>query len=213
MRIDSVAAQADRAGRYLIKFDDGSTMRLYRQTVENFALYTGLELTAEQLKALREAAGKMSAKMRAVRIVAASNVSRSDLEQRLIRKGEDPTQAQEAVQWMEDLNLVDDGRTARLVVERCAAKGYGLSRAKQALYEKRIPKEYWDDALEDYPDQTDHILSFLRSRLKGEWGEKEVKKAVDALMRRGHNYSQIKAGLAQLQLDLDDLQEETQWQT
>jgi regulatory protein len=114
---------------------------------------------------------------------------------------------------MEDLNLVDDGRTARLVVERCAAKGYGLSRAKQALYEKRIPKEYWDDALEDYPDQTDHILSFLRSRLKGEWGEKEVKKAVDALMRRGHNYSQIKAGLAQLQLDLDDLQEETQWQT
>ena len=213
MRIDSVAAQADRAGRYLIKFDDGSTMRLYRQTVEDFALYTGLELTAEQLKALREAAGKMSAKMRAVRIVAASNVSRSDLEQRLIRKGEDPTQAQEAVQWMEDLNLVDDGRTARLVVERCAAKGYGLSRAKQALYEKRIPKEYWDDALEDYPDQTDHILSFLRSRLKGEWGEKEVKKAVDALMRRGHNYSQIKAGLAQLQLDLDDLQEETQWQT
>ena len=213
MRIDSVAAQADRAGRYLIKFDDGSTMRLYRQTVEDFALYTGLELTEEQLKALREAAGKMSAKMRAVRIVAASNVSRSDLEQRLIRKGEDPTQAQEAVQWMEDLNLVDDGRTARLVVERCAAKGYGLSRAKQALYEKRIPKEYWDDALEDYPDQTDHILSFLRSRLKGEWGEKEVKKAVDALMRRGHNYSQIKAGLAQLQLDLDDLQEETQWQT
>ena len=213
MRIDSVAAQADRAGRYLIKFDDGSTMRLYRQTVEDFALYTGLELTEEQLKALQEAAGKMSAKMRAVRIVAASNVSRSDLEQRLIRKGEDPTQAQEAVQWMEDLNLVDDGRTARLVVERCAAKGYGLSRAKQALYEKRIPKEYWDDALEDYPDQTDHILSFLRSRLKGEWGEKEVKKAVDALMRRGHNYSQIKAGLAQLQLDLDDLQEETQWQT
>ena len=213
MRIDSVAAQADRAGRYLIKFDDGSIMRLYRQTVEDFSLYTGLELTGEQLKALREAAGKMSAKMRAVRIVAASNVSRSDLEQRLIRKGEDPTQAQEAVQWMEDLNLVDDGRTARLVVERCAAKGYGLSRAKQALYEKRIPKEYWDDALEDYPDQTDHILSFLRSRLKGEWGEKEVKKAVDALMRRGHNYSQIKAGLAQLQLDLDDLQEETQWQT
>ena len=122
-------------------------------------------------------------------------------------------QAREAVQWMEDLDLVDDARTARSIAERCAAKGYGLSRAKQALYEKRIPKEYWDDALADYPDQTDHILSFLRSRLRGEWDEKDLKKAVDALMRRGHNYSQIKAALAQMQLELDDLQEDTQWQT
>ena len=208
MRIDSVAAQADRAGRHLVRFDDGTSMRLYRQTVEDFGLYPGLELTSAQLLQLREAAGEMSAKMRAVRIVAASNVSRRDLEARLVRKGESEKQAKEAVQWMEDLNLVDDGRTARLIVERCAAKGYGLSRAKQALYEKRIPREYWEEALAHYPDQTDHIVTFLRSKLRTEWGEKDVKKAVDALMRRGHTYSQIKAGLQQLQLDLDDLQEE-----
>ena len=187
-------------------------MRLYRQTVEDFGLYTGLELSELQMDELHLAAGKMSAKMRAVRIVAASNVSASDLEQRLIRKGETPTQAREAVEWMEDLNLVDDGRTARQIVERCAAKGYGRSRAKQALYEKRIPKHLWDEALEDYPDQTDKVISFLRSRLRGDWDETDVKKAVDALMRRGHNYSQIKAGLEQLQLDMEDLQEDLQWQ-
>lgn len=212
MRIDSVAAQPDRAGRHLVRFSDGSTMRLYRQTVEDFGLYQGLELSEQQIKNLREAAGKMSAKMRAVRIVAASNVSRKDLEQRLIQKGETPIQAKEAVQWMEDLDLVDDERTARQIVERCAAKGYGRNRAKQALYEKQIPKEYWDAALEDYPDQTDKIVAFLRTRLRGDWDEGDVKKAVDALMRRGHNYSQIKAGLQQVKLDLDDLQEETQWQ-
>ena len=192
----------------MVRFSDGSTMRLYPQTVADFGLYAGLELEETQLAALREAAGKMSAKMRAVRIVAASNVSKADLEQRLIRKGETPDQAQEAVAWMEDLALLDDGRTARQIVERCIAKGYGLSRAKQALYEKRIPKALWDEALADYPDQTEGIVAFLRSRLRGNWGEKDVKKAVDALMRRGHNYSQIKAALEQLQLQLDDLQEE-----
>jgi len=212
MRIDSIAARADRAGRYLIHFSDGSSVRLYRQTVEDFGLYTGLEFSDEQVKALRQAAGKMSAKMRAVRIVAASNVSRADLEQRLIRKGENPTQAKEAVQWMEDLNLVDDEHTARQIVERCVAKGYGRARAKQALYEKQIPREVWDSVLEDYPDQTEKIVSFLRSRLRSNWDEGDVKKAVDALMRRGHNYSQIKAGLMRLQLDLEDLQEDTQWQ-
>lgn len=208
MRIDSVAVQADRAGRHLVRFSDGSSMRLYRQTVEDFGLSTGLELSNDRMDALRQEAGKMSAKMRAVRIVAASNVSRSDLEQRLIRKGETPDQAREAVEWMEDLNLVDDGRTARQIVERCAAKGYGRSRAKQMLYEKRIPRELWDRVLEDYPDQTDKIVSFLRSRLRDDWDEGDIKKAVDALMRRGHNYSQIKEGLARLALDPEDLQEE-----
>ena len=208
MRIDAVAARPDRAGRHLIRFSDGTSMRLYPQTVEDFGVYPGLEMDEERLSALREAAGKMSAKMRAVRIVAASNVSKADLEQRLIRKGETPGQAREAVEWMEDLSLVDDARTAHQIAERCAAKGYGLSRAKQALYEKRIPKSFWDEALADYPDQTENIVSFLRSRLRGQWDEKDVKKAVDALMRRGHNYSQIKAGLEQLQLQLDDLQEE-----
>ena len=212
MRIDSVAAQPDRAGRHLIRFSDGTSMRLYRQTVEDFGLYAGLELSEEQMAELRQAAGRMSAKMRAVRIVAASNVSRSDLEQRLIRKGETPAQAREAVEWMEELNLVDDERTARQIVEHCVARGYGRSRAKQALYEKRIPKALWDEVLADYPDQTDKIVSFLRARLRVNWDETDVKKAVDALMRRGHNYSQIKAGLEQLQLDLEDLQEDSQWQ-
>ena len=204
MRIESIAAQADRAGRYLVRFSDGTSMRLYRQTAEDFALYTGQELTEEQTNALREAAGKMSAKMRAVRIVAASNVSKTDLQQRLIQKGEDPRQAQEAVQWMEEMDLVDDARTARLIVHRCAAKGYGLSRAKQALYEKRIPKAFWEEALAEYPNQTEHIVSYLRGRLQGDWDEKDIKRAVDALMRRGHSYGQIRAGLRQMELDLEE---------
>ena len=80
MRIEHFATKPDRAGRYLVRFDDGTTMRLYRQTVEDFGLYSGLELSDEQMKALRENAGQISAKMRAVRIVSASNVSRRDLQ-------------------------------------------------------------------------------------------------------------------------------------
>ena len=83
MRIDALSGQPDRAGRYLVTFSDTSVMRLYRQTVEDFGLYVGLELSPEQMTALRTSAQQMSAKMRAVRIVAASNVSKSDLEQRL----------------------------------------------------------------------------------------------------------------------------------
>jgi regulatory protein len=176
-------------------------MRLYRQTVEDFALFAGMELTDERIASLRTAAGQMSAKMRAVRIVTASSVSRQDLEQRLIRKGEDPGQAREAVRWMEELSFVDDEKTAAQIVSRCAARGYGIGRAKQALYEKRIPKEYWDGALAEYPDQSEHILNFLRSRLSNSWEERDLKRAVDALLRRGHSYTEIQQALRRLEVD------------
>jgi regulatory protein len=208
MRIDHLAGSPDRAGRYLLRFEDGTTMRLYRQTVEDFGLYAGLELDEDQLKHLRTAAGEMSAKMRAVRIVSASSVSKRDLEQRLIQKGENPQQARKAVQWMSDLDLVDDAKTAEQIVNSCVRKGYGISRAKQALYEKRIPKEFWDAALTDYPDQSDKIMEFLQSRLDGNSGPKDVKRAVDALMRRGHSYSRIRRALDQLSLDAEDFPED-----
>ena len=182
-------------------------MRLYRQTVEDFGLYTGLELSEGQLKQLREAAGQMSAKMRAVRIVAASNVSVTDLEQRLVRKGESPKQAREAVRWMEDMNLVDDRVTAQQIVQRCIRQGYGKARAKQALYEKQIPRELWAEVLEDYPDQIGKITDFLHSRLGDSWEERDLKRAIDALLRRGHKFADIRQALNNLQLDTEDFPE------
>ena len=208
MRIESLKTEPDRAGRYWITLENGKRMALYRQTVEDFALYAGRELTDDEWKQLQEAAGAMSAKMRAVRIVAASSVSKKDLQARLVQKGEDPDQAAQAVAWMEEMQLVDDEETARQIVSRCAAKGYGLARAKQALYEKKIPKSCWDAALADYPDQTPNIVRFLRSRLDDDADRKEVKKAIDALLRRGHSYSQIRAALQQLTVDPDEFPEE-----
>ena len=208
MKVESLKTSPDRAGRYWATFDDGSRMGLYRQTVEDFALYSGKELDEQDMEALRTAAGQMSAKMRAVRIVSAASVSRRDLEARLVRKGEDPQQAKEAVAWMEDLHLVDDRATAEQVVSSCISKGYGLARAKQALYEKRIPKEYWDEALADYPDQTEKITAFLKSRLDVDSDEKQVRRAVDALIRRGHSYGTIRRALDALSFDTEDFQEE-----
>ncbi len=207
MRIDALQPQPDRAGRYRVQLSDGTVLRLYRQTVEDFSLYSGMELTREELERLRRAAGEMSAKMRAVRIVSASNVSRRDLEHRLMLKGEDPEHAKQAVQWMEDMDLLDDRRTAQQVVSRCAAKGYGPARAKQALYEKRIPKELWEEALADYPDQSDAIAAFLRGHLDGASDGRQIKKAVDALLRRGHSYGAVRRVLSTLDFDTDLLPE------
>ena len=208
MRIEFLSAKPDRAGRYQLRFDNGETMRLYRQTVEDFGLYAGLELSDEQIEHLTESAGQTSAKMRAVRIVAASSVSRRDLEQRLVRKGQTKEQAKAAVEWMEDLKLLDDRETARQIVARSAAHGYGIARAKQMLYEKQIPKDLWSDVLEDYPDQTENILAFLRARLGESPDQREIKRAMDALMRRGHSWSDVRRALNEMSICSGSLLEE-----
>lgn len=207
MRIDSVAVRPDRAGRYRIVFGDGSILRIYRQTLEDHGLYSGMELNEQQLDKLRKDAGKMSARMRAVRIVTASNVSEKDLERRLVQKGERPEDAQTAVQWMSDMELLDDRRTAEQIVNSCIRKGYGPARAKQALYEKQIPREYWEEVLEDYPNQTEYMVSFLRSRLGEAYGEPELRRATAALQRRGHSYGSIREALRQLEIDEEYLEE------
>ena len=203
MRIEKVAAQPDRAGRYTVKLEDGSILRLYRQTVEDFYIYAGKKLAEDELVCLRTAAEEMSAKMRAVRMISASSVSKGDLERKLLQKGESKQNARRAVEWLSERDLLDDRATAQQIVQSCIAKGYGPARAKQVLYEKRIPKDFWDEVLADYPDQTDKILAFLQTKLDGNWDQKTLKRTIDALLRRGHSYGDVRKALNQFSENVD----------
>lgn len=208
MRIEQLKPTPDRAGRYFVQFDNGRVLRLYRQTLEDFSLYTGMELTQEQFENIYRSAETLSAKMRAVRIVSATNVSKKELESRLVQKGEKPNDAKAAICWLEELNLLDDRKTAEQIVHSCIGKGYGLSRAKQALYEKRIPKELWEEALAQYPDQKEKISAFLQARITDASDQRQIKRAVDALLRRGHSYRMIREALSELSFDSDDFPED-----
>ena len=192
----------------MLRFDDGTTMRLYRQTIQDFGLYAGKELTEEEFAQLQTAVGQMSAKIRAVRIVSASSVSKRDLERRLVQKGENPDQAKAAVAWMENLDLLDDRKTAEQIVARCIHKGYGLSRAQPALYEKQIPKALWEEVLADYPEQADYIREYLCANLVDPSDRKQVKKVVDALIRRGHSFGAIRRQMDDLCIEAQSFPED-----
>lgn len=208
MRIESVSEKADRAGQYYVKLSDGRTLRLYPQTLGEFNLYQGRELEEEELTRLRQSAGAVSAKMRAVRIVSASAVSARDLESRLRHKGENPEDAREAVAWMQELQLVDDLDTAKQLVRRGVSRGYGVNRLRQMLYEKQIPKELWEEALAQAPEPDQAITRFLDQRLGPEPDRKELKKTIDALLRRGYAWQDIRRVLSRRGEDVDGEPEE-----
>ena len=167
MKIDRIDPVPGQEHRVKIMLSDGTVVKTNSYVLADLGLYSGLELNEEMLRALRDAAGLASAKNRAVRIMSASGVSKKELERRLTQKGERPSDAKAAVQWLEDLELIDDRRTAEQIVRSAAAKGYGKARIKQILFEKRIPEEFWDDALSDLPQMDDAIDRFLHRRLAG----------------------------------------------
>ena len=190
--------------RVKLLFDDDTVLKTQPYVVADLGLYSGMELSESDYQALLAAAGKASAKARAVRIVAAAGVSEKELQKRLVQKGEDTQDAEEAVGWLKELHLLDDRETARQLVTSAVSKGYGRARIKNILYEKGIPQEYWADALDTVPEMDDAIDRFLARRWQGTApDEKEIKKTVDALIRRGHSWKDIQSGLRRYRADLE----------
>ena len=209
MIIERLEQSSSQEHTFRIHLSDGSVIKTQDYVIAELGLYSGLELDEGQLSRLKEAAGLASAKNRAVRILSASGVSKQELQYRLLQKGETQHDAQEAVQWLCDLDLLDDAKTAERLVRNAAAKGYGESRIKQILFEKRVPREYWEQALSQLSDMDEAIDSFLRQRLKGrEPDQKELKRTIDALARRGHNWQDIRAGLRRYSVSLEQKLEE-----
>jgi len=190
--------------RVVLLFEDGKKLRVSRLTAAEYSLTPGMELSQEEYAALSAVASKTAARDRAVRIVSSTNVSKSGLTRRLVQKGQTPEQAEDAVRWLEDLYLLDDRRTGEAVVRSALGKGYGLRRIRQVLQEKEIPREYWEELLSDLPPMDEAVDKLLRQKLgTAQPDQKQVQRAVDALLRRGHSWQDIRAGLERFRLNLD----------
>ena len=193
-------------------FEDGKRLKAPAFKVVELGLTPGAEVTPEVFLALENAQSLASCKERAVRILTASGLSKKELQKRLVQKGESEEDAEAAVAWLEELHLIDDLETAKQLVRSACLRGYGAARAKSILYEKGIPKELWDEALAELSEMDDAIDTFLRRKLDGRMLDaKQIKKTVDALLRRGHSYHDIQAGLRRYEasLSLEQTQEDT----
>lgn len=214
MRIKSIQ-QTRNPEKLDLMFDDGSKLRVMATVVPDLGLYASMEVDAALLERILQTHEKAQTRLRAVRIVAAANVSQRELQRRLIQKGQKPEDAAEAAQWLEALGALDDEKTARLLVQRGAAKGYGRARIRQELQQKGIPKALWEQALAEMPEPDGAIDRFLQQKLRGSWpDEKKRKKVTDALYRRGHRWSDIQAAWQRYREGVADneAEESDEWQ-
>lgn len=188
--------------RFLARFDTGEELRVTLSNVTELGLCAGKTMDDEALETLRQRAARSKCRERALRIIGARPMSEKELRDRLVEKGETSENAEETVDWLHGLHLLNDADYAAMVVRHYAAKGFGPGRIRNELYRRGVPRELWDDALGELPEQDDEIDRLLRKKLRGDAGDRDaVKKATDYLYRRGFKYEDIRAAVERLRLE------------
>ena len=147
----------------------------------------------------------MTAREKALALLDRRDYSRAELLKKLLEKGEDEAEAAETVERLAELGFVDDARYAPIIVRHYAAKGYGPQRVRQELQRRGIPRELWNEAMEQMPQQDDTLDRLLRSRLKGESPDRtELKKAQDFLLRKGYGWDEIRSALERYTSEIEE---------
>lgn len=123
--------------------------------------------------------------------------SEKELRDKLAQKGCSSEDIDTVVALCLDYGFVNDEEYAGQIARHYAAQGYGPGRVRTELRRRGVPLEYWDEALEELPGDTDTIDRLLAARLRGRDAadRKERDKAAAALFRRGFSWDEIRSAL------------------
>ena len=154
----------------------------------------------------REIHGRRSALDAAGKQLSYRALSEAALRKKLLEKGHAEDAAEYAVAWLLERGLLDDAGLAASMVRSYTRKGYGKRKIRDEFYRRGVPRELWDEALEqiEEEDNASAIDAFLEKKLKGSHDPKDVKRASDALARRGFSWSEISDGLRRYGMEVYD---------
>ena len=191
-------------GRWLAVLEDGSILRVGEGEVVSFALYTGKELSEEEAAQLQDAARRSGLKTRAIELLMRKPQSRKELVRKLLEWEASEEEASAICDRMEELGYLDEREYARRIVRHYAAKGFGERKLRDELYRRGIPRELWEEAMAQIEDNSQAIDAFLEKKLKGSHDPKDIKRASDALVRRGFRWPEINEALRRYGMEVWD---------
>ncbi len=222
MKIMKLAPSKHKEGRWLVWLEDGSLIRVSRNEVADFGLYQDMELDEETAQALLDAAEESAMKEKALSALTVRPMSRRELTDKLTARPRRPREPEDGAEAdpsgearkaraeavadrLEDLGLLDDGAYAVQVAQHYAAKGYGPRKIRDELFRRGVPRDCWDGAMEALPDPGSAIDAFLEKKLRDWTGDpRELKRASDALARRGYAWQDISAALGRYETRLEE---------
>lgn len=146
------------------------------------------------------------ARRKALSLLEKRDYGRDELVSKLVEKGAQAPDAEAAADKMVEYGFVNDEKYAGMVVRHYAAKGYGAARVREELRRRRLPRELWDAALGQMPDNSAAAAAILAQKLRGRGADRDaLRRAMSALVRRGFSWDEARRAadsyLAEMELD------------
>lgn len=118
-----------------------------------------------------------------------------EINEKLIKKGVSPEEAEEAVGWLLNLGYLDDKKYAEFYINDAVKfANKGMFRIKQELSRKGIAKSIVDEAAEEAEISVEDVLAeYVRRKIgdETELSYKEMARLKNHLARRGYSYGDI----------------------
>ena len=122
--------------------------------------------------------------------------SRRELEKKLAQWGAEEDEVQTVCDRMEQLGYLNDAEYAARVVRHYSAKGFGPGKLRDELYRRGVPRDLWQEAMDQAEDPAQSIDAFVAKKLAGKTADwQTLKKVSDALARRGYRWPDINDAL------------------
>ena len=192
-------------GRWLVMLEDGSILRVGESEVVEFSLYAGKQLSEEEAQNLLDGARCSALKEKTIELLSRKPQSRWEMERKLEQWESGAEETKEICDRMEELGFLDDAQYAQRVVRHYSAKGFGERKLRDELYRRGIPRELWQQAMEQQQDSESHLDAFIAKKLAGKPMDRQnMKKVSDALARRGYRWSEINEAMRRFGAALED---------
>lgn len=203
MEVLTLKPSTKKQGRWLLHLSDGTILRVGEAELVQFSLYSGMELSQEDCEEIQCAVGLRQGKEKGLALLTARPLSRKELIEKLTAQPRDKEKsptctvdvAEQVAHRLEELGYLNDQTYAATLVGHYGKKGYGQGRIRQELYRHGVPRDLWDEALQEAISPDHAIDSYLVKKLKGQVpDQKERKRVTDGLARRGFSWGDIDSG-------------------
>lgn len=195
-----------KRGRYSVYLNDEFACVLHADVFALSELTTGGMVSPERMVELQQASEQKLARERALRLLSQRAYTEQGLYRKLCEKT-DEQQAAQTVARMVELGLLDDRDYAQRYAADCMTlKGFSVQRTMQELLRKGIDRETAEEVLaeREEDDPSGAIAQVIyRKYLRCLDDEKGYRKTVNALLRLGYRYSDIRMVIDNIQEDED----------
>ena len=158
-----------------------------------------MDVDCEDIERLRTDIGARRAYNKAVDLLSRRDHSRKELLDKLRQKGCGEYAAQ-AIEKLIDYGYVDDRRFARMFAEELIRlKSYCKKRVEQELYRKGVDRDIICEVISECDFPSEKLAEIIeRKYFRYLNDEKGVNKTVNALLRLGYTYTEIRDAIREI---------------